>query len=279
MHNLSSTLKPKFRTVTGVGMIGMGVISSKMNMVFGFKSFSLATAVLTTLYLFCVPDYQRRRDFLLEESSSRSNNKYDDSEHSISLKSEIPIENKSTLRQDIIYLCKNKTFVFTIFAFAATSAVAEISMVWYQEFLRRFMIFKDKHSACKEDFYFLDPTVNTTIGGLNICNVNDLSFMNQTKQSINCDNCSSEMISTYFGLISISCGIAGVVFGNLIAQKLTFIKVKNASPLVASGGQLLGGLTFILQGVHLNILLLFSRFWLANMFNWTHCIDFIFNSS
>ena len=205
----------------GVGIIGMGFIASKINIFFGFTSYAIATAVFTTLYLFFVPNYKRVAAVKTDNNSLQQSGDLREEEEP----SEISIENNSSICQDLLYLCKNKTYLLTIFAFALTSAVAETALIWIQELLRRLLIFKEEHSACIEDFYFPGSTANTTIGGKTICNLNntltDASIsLNQTKQGVNCVNCSSEMISTYFGLISIICGIVGVMIGILLAQKL-----------------------------------------------------------
>ena len=227
----------------GIGIIGMGVVASKINVVFAFTSYAVATAGLTTLYLLFVPNYAR--------GASERKDK-DDVKESENLKSqqlEISDGTKSSIVQDMKYLYKNKTYQFAIFAYAATSAVSETSLVWYQELLRRLMIIKGEHFACKEDFYFPDQKVNTTIGGLTLCSENNTFAIEKELKNetdiINCDNCNSETISTIFGLISIFCGMAGTMIGILLVQKLIG-KVRNAGPLVASGGQFLAGSSIIL---------------------------------
>ena len=263
----------------GIGFIGMGVVASKVNMVFAFTSFAVATAGLTTLYQLFVPNYARGASERNEVMES----------HQL----EILDGNKSSIFQDIKYLCKNKTYLFAIFAFAATSAISETSVVWYQELLRRLMIIKGEHAACTEDFYFPDKNVSTTIGGLTLCRDNntlaiETGFKNETDldlkingswpsntvfpvsrlgmnetDMINCDNCNSKIIPTIFGLISIFCGIAGTMIGVILVKKL-IVKVRNAGPLVASGGQFLAKSIWIILLVLIGRNLEMSLIWIMS---------------
>jgi len=217
----------------GVGIIGMGIIASKINMVFAFTSFAIATAALTTLYLVFVPNYERGA------SEKKSGDGNPETEKMTDSKLEMSNGGNSSIKSDVLYLLKNKTYIYAIFAYAATSAVSETSLVWYQELLRRLMIVKNEHPTCIEDFYLVDAAKNLTIGGSTICGGES------DPKEINCENCNSATISTYFGLISIFCGMAGTMAGIIIVQKMIG-KVRNAGPLVASVGQFLAGASIIL---------------------------------
>lgn len=220
----------------GVGIIGMGIVASKVNMVFAFTSFAVATAGLTSLYLLFVPNYERGAS---EKQNGDNPDENPEAEKMTDGKLEMSNGENSSIKSDVVYLLKNKTYIYAIFAYAATSAVSETSLVWYQELLRRLMIVKNEHPTCAEDFYIVDATKNLTIGGLNICGEES------DPKEINCENCNSATISTYFGLISIFCGMAGTMAGIMIVQKM-IIKVRNAGPLVASVGQFLAGASIIL---------------------------------
>ena len=239
-----------------------------------FSVFSAFTCAFGILYFLVVPNFERGG----KETKSTPVIEVDLAEKQ-PLKSDEPDNN--SVATDIVALAKNKTYMLAISAFAATSAVSETTVVWYQELLRRLFVLESRDGtheirSCKQDF-FKQEHIELYCGKLKMENMNYSSTFNLTTDNsdiysnINCNKCDSKKISDYFGILLLTCGLIGTMSGIFLVQ-LLIRKSSNAGPTVAVGGA-------IVTGTFMSILVAFAQEIPTNLIWISTAITLIFATS
>lgn len=229
-----------------------------------FYIFAGISGISATAYLLLVPEFERGASEKCDAKSVEV--------EQLKMESDAPCQERNTIWQDLKYLFANKTYMWAIIAYSATSAVSETSMIWYIELLRRLKIVKGQQETCQDDYFYLFANADSadagrdsymTLGGLEVCGGTngtggDQSYKSQWVESqkfdvdgkpvyrelwgINCNSCSASKISQTFGMISITCGMGGTLAG-IAVMKFLLPRFRNAGPLTAAGGQFLAVLT------------------------------------